>query len=62
MKIPKILKRNNKNYYLVKIYSEYVRYITDFGYMECFNKREIAIKEKEKTRPYNLKPQKVSYL
>ena len=62
MKIPKILKRNNKNYYLVKIYPDYVRYITDFGYMECFNKREIAIKEKEKTRPYNLKPQKVSYL
>ena len=62
MKIPKILKRNNKNYYLVKIYPEYVRYITDFGYMECFNKREIAIKEKEIKRPYNLKPQKVSYL
>ena len=60
MKIPKILKRNNKNYYLVKIYPEYVRYITDFGYMECFNKREIAIKEKENTRPYNLKPENVT--
>ena len=60
MKIPKILKRNNKNYYLVKIYPDYVRYSTDFGYMECFNKREIAIKEKENTRPYNLKPENVT--
>ena len=60
MKIPKILKRNNKNYYLVKIYPDYVRYITDFGYMECFNKREIAIKEKEIKRPYNLKPENVT--
>ena len=62
MKIPKKLRRNDKNYYLVKIYSKYARYITDFGYMECFNKHDIAIKEENNIRPYNLKPQKVSYL
>lgn len=62
MKIPKKLKKNNKNYYLVKIYPDYVVYITEYGYKECFNKREIAIKEENNIRPYNLKPQKVSYL
>ena len=62
MKIPKKLRRNNKNYYLVKIYSDYVCYITEFGYKECFNKHDIAIKEENNVRPYNLKPQKVSYL
>lgn len=61
MKIPKKLKRNNKNYYLVKIYPKYVRYITDFGYMECFSKHELGlIQRKEKT--YNLKPEKVTFL
>ena len=63
MKIPKILKKNNKTYKLIKIYETYVLYEEVwFGYKECFNKREIAIKEKEKTRPYNVKPEKVSYL
>ena len=62
MKIPKILKKNNKTYTLVEIHEDYVVYKTEFGYNECFNKREIAIKEENNIRPYNLKPQKVSYL
>ncbi len=62
MKIPRILKRNNKKYTLVELHKDYAIYITEFGYKECFNKREIAIKEENNVRPYNVNPEKVSYL
>lgn len=59
MKIPKILKKNNKTYKLIKIYETYVLYEEVwFGYKECFMKHDLGlIKEKEK--PYNRNPQKV---
>lgn len=50
MKIPKILKKNNRKYLLVKIYDNYVLYEEEWtGYKECFMKHELGlIKEKEK--------------
>lgn len=50
MKIPKILKKNNSKYKLVKIYENYVLYEeVEVGYKECFMKHELGlIKEKEK--------------
>ena len=49
MKIPKILKKNNSKYKLVKIYENYVLYEeVEVGYKECFNKQDLGlIKELE---------------
>ena len=62
MKIPKILKKNNRTYKLIKTYETYVLYEEVwFGYKECFMKHELGlIQRKEKT--YNLKPEKVTFL
>ena len=61
MKIPKILKKNNKTYTLVEIHEDYIVYKTEFGYKECFMKHELGlIQRNEKT--YNLKPEKVTFL
>lgn len=50
MKIPKILKKNNRKYKLIKIYKNYVLYKeTEVGYRECFSKHELGlIKEQER--------------
>mgnify|MGYP001855500269 CR=1 FL=1 len=55
MKIPKILKKNNKKYKLVKIYKTYVLYEdTQTKAKECFGKHELGlIKEQEKPRKGN---------
>lgn len=44
MKIPKILKKNNKTYKLIKIYETYVLYEEVwFGYKECFNRQDLGL-------------------
>ena len=44
MKIPKILKKNNRKYKLVKIYENYVLYEeVETGYKECFSKHELGL-------------------
>ena len=55
MKIPKILKRNNRTYKLIKIYETYVLYGEVWlGYKECFTKHELGlIKEKAKPQRKN---------
>lgn len=55
MKIPKILKKNNRKYKLVKIYENYVLYEdTQTKAKECFGKHELGlIKEQEKPRKGN---------
>jgi len=55
MKIPKILKKNNRKYKLVKIYKTYVLYQEiEVGYKECFSKHELGlIKEQEKPKKGN---------
>ncbi len=55
MKIPKILKKNNRKYLLVKIYKNYVLYEEELtGYKECFMKHDLGlIKEREKPKKGN---------
>ena len=55
MKIPKILKKNNRKYKLLKIYKNYVLYEEEWtGYKECFSKHELGlIKEQEKPKKGN---------
>ena len=54
MKIPKILKKNNKTYTLVEMHKDYVVYKTEFGYKECFMKHDLGlIKEKAKPQRKN---------
>ena len=50
MKIPKILKKNNRKFKLIKIYETYVLYEeVGVGYKECFSKHELGlIKEQVK--------------
>lgn len=62
MKIPKILKRENRKYIFVKCYKNYVLYEeTSTGIKECFNRNELGlIQEKEKTRKIN--PENVTFL
>lgn len=44
MKIPKILKKNNRTYKLIKIYETYALYEEVwFGYKECFMKHELGL-------------------
>ena len=44
MKIPKILKKNNRKYRLIKIYKTYVLYEeAEIGYKECFMKHELGL-------------------
>lgn len=44
MKIPKILKKNNRKYKLVKIYETYVLYEdTETKAKECFMKHELGL-------------------
>lgn len=59
MKIPKILKKNNRKYKLLKIYETYVLYEDiETKVKECFNKQELGL-VKEKEKPWNLSPEKV---
>ena len=60
--IPKILKKNGKEYKLTKEYPTYGLYeATKFKYKECFSKQELGvIKAKAKSR--NINPEKVMYL
>ena len=60
MKIPKILKKNNKTYKLLKIYENYVLYEeTKTKYRECFMKHELGL-VKKKEKPYDIKPENVT--
>ena len=44
MKIPKIIKKNNRTYKLIKIYETYALYEEVwFGYKECFMKHELGV-------------------
>lgn len=60
MKIPKILKKNNKTYKLLKIYENYVLYEeTKTKHRECFIKHELGL-VKKKEKPYDIKPENVT--
>lgn len=51
MKIPKILKKNNKKYKLIKIYENYVLYEeVEVKYKECFMKHDLGLL-KEQVKP-----------
>ena len=59
--IPKILKKNGKEYKLTKEYPTYgLNEATKFKYKECFSKQELGvIKAKVKSR--NINPEKAMY-
>lgn len=63
MKIPKILKKNNRKYKLIKIYENYVLYEeTKVGYKECFNKHELGlIKDTGVMKGFKLNPDNVRF-
>lgn len=44
MKIPKVIIKNNRKYFFVKEYKDFVRYIdADTNYMICFSKYELGL-------------------
>lgn len=61
MKIPKILKKDNKKYKFLKEYENYALYESNVGYKECFMKHDLGL-IKERVKPRNSNPQRVSYL
>lgn len=63
MKIPKILKKNNRKYRIVKIYENYVLYEEiEVGYKECFMKHELGvIKDTGLMKGFKLNPDNVRF-
>lgn len=61
MKIPKILKKNNRKYKLLKIYKTYVLYEeTKTKYRECFMKHDLGlIKDTGAMRGFKRNPDNV---
>jgi len=51
LKIPKILTKENKKYYFIKLFKNYAMYKTEKGIVECFNFHDLGlIKEVKRDR------------
>lgn len=62
MRIPKIISKNNREYILVKEYSNYCLYQEMIvGYKECFLIQDL-VQIKPTKIVYNIKPEKVKFL
>lgn len=60
MKIPKIHEINNRKYYFVKQYPNFVMYQTKNGIAECFSYHELGMNEEMIEPPkYDLNVEKV---
>lgn len=60
MQIPKIHEINNRKYYFVKQYSNFVMYQTKNGIAECFSYHELGMNEEMVEPPkYDLNVEKV---
>lgn len=63
MKIQRYIKKDNKRYKLVKIYTNYALYKNRYGVRECFTFHELGLlTEQVKPPKTNVNPEKVIFL
>ena len=63
MKIQRYIKKDNKRYKLVKIYSNFIMYEDEHGVRECFCRHELGLlTEQVKPPKTNVNPERVIFL